>query len=74
VWWNEAIADLGFQKKENKDSTVGAAFSRDLAISTIYRLLDLGCKMRFQCSPLPLRFRRDFRFAPTRFRFSVSFS
>jgi hypothetical protein len=28
------IANCGFEKTEDKDSTVGAAFSRDLAIST----------------------------------------
>jgi hypothetical protein len=27
--------NCGFEKTEGKDSTVGAAFSRDLAISTI---------------------------------------
>ena len=27
-----------------------------------------GGEVRFQCSPLPLRFSRDFRFAPTGFR------
>ena len=48
--------EVGSQWSEDRDSHVGAAFSRDLTISTIrtslttYRLLDLGCKMRLQVS------------------------
>jgi len=46
--------EVGSQWSEDRDSHVGAAFSRDLTISTIrtslttYRLLELGFKMRFQ--------------------------
>jgi hypothetical protein len=32
-----------------------------------------GLRRGKQCSPLPLRFRRDFRFAPTGFSFLVFF-